>query len=218
MIGLAFSNDIPSVAAPGSSGPVLGSNPFAYAVPAGRERPMFLDISTAAVAGGKVFRAQAFGHLIPAGWLVDHEGAPTIDPVGYPSTKTLLPMAAHKGYGLALMIEVLSGVLTGAAVTRKVGSWMSGDSSLPTGHGAAFIAIDVGAVFPLVEFKARVDLLVAECRSAPLAKGATRIYVPGEIEWERRDKALAEGIELPGDVVANLEALADDLSMPMIKS
>jgi LDH2 family malate/lactate/ureidoglycolate dehydrogenase len=126
-------------------------------------------------------------------------------------------MAGHKGYGLALLIEALSAVLTGAAITRQVLSWTFGDSSLPTGHGAAFIAIDVKAIMGGETFKERMDRTIREIRNAPKAKGTERIYLPGEMEWERRNRVLAEGIELPADVVANLRALAQELKLDWAK-
>jgi ureidoglycolate dehydrogenase (NAD+) len=214
LIGIAVSNDKPSVSVPGSRTPVLGSNPFAYAVPSG-DRPIFMDIATSAVAGGKIYQAQIFARPIPANWLIDSDGVPTTDPNGYPETKTLVPMAAHKGYGLALLIEVLSAALTGAALTNRVGSWMADDPSLPTNHGAAFIAIDIGSMVTLASFKKNIDRVIGEIRGAPLAKGAKRIFLPGEIEWEKRDHALKHGLELPGDVAASLQGLAADLQMEL---
>lgn len=215
MIGISMCNDKPSVVAPGARTGVMGSNPLAYAVPAGQEHPIFLDIATAAVAGGKVYQAQAFGETIPLGWLVDSDGLPTTDPAGYPQSKTLMPMAGHKGYGLALLIEILSAVITGAAITSRVGSWMADDPSKATHHGAAFVAINVGAIMPIGDFKARIDRLVREIRDAPLAKDSKRIYLPGQMEWERRDEALKHGLMLPADVVANLAGLAEDIQIPM---
>ena len=95
LIGIAMANDIPSVAAPGSRGAVTGSNPLAYAVPAGKRRPMLLDISTATVAGGKVYAAKARGEPIPNNWIIDGDGRPTSDPSGFPQVGALLPMAGH---------------------------------------------------------------------------------------------------------------------------
>ncbi len=100
MIGISMCNVDPGVAVPGSRGPVLGTNPLAYAVPAGKERPVFLDIATSVVAAGKVYAAQAAGKPIPEGWLIDADGLPTTDPAGYPRVGALMPMAGHKGYGI----------------------------------------------------------------------------------------------------------------------
>jgi ureidoglycolate dehydrogenase (NAD+) len=213
MIGMAMANDTPSMAVPGARGGVLGTNPFAYTVPAGEEDPIVLDIASAAVAGGKVRIAQALNQKVPDNWLVDAEGVPTTDPMVYPQAGALLPFAGHKGYGIALMIETLSAVLAGGAIMGTVGSWMDSDPSQPTGHGAAFLAIDVSAMAPLDVFKIRVDAVIREIRAAPKAKGADRIYVPGEMEWQKRRDALERGIALPDDVMASLRGLAHDLTI-----
>ena len=213
MIGMAMANDIPSMVAPGSRKAVLGTNPFAYAVPAGERDPIFLDIASSAVAGGKIYIAQALGKKVPDNWLVDSEGVPTTDPLQYPHASALLPFAGHKGYGIAMMIETLAGVLSGAGMTWEVGNWMASDPSQPTHHGAAFLAVNVGAMTPIDAFKRRVDRLIAEIHQTPTAKGTDRIYVPGEIEWQKRRTALAEGIALPENVLASHRSLAKQLGM-----
>jgi ureidoglycolate dehydrogenase (NAD+) len=212
MIGLAMCNVDPCMTVPGGRGKVLGTNPMAYAVPAGEEPPVFLDIATSAVAATKIFAARALGKQIPDNWLVDDDGLPTTDPSIYPERGAQLPMAGHKGYGLAVLVEILSAVLTGAAIMSQVKSWVL-DIPDPTDEGYAFMAIDVGQMMPLEEFKARMDGMIREIRNAPKAKGADRIYLPGEMEWERRDAALAYGIPLPPDVVASLRGLAQDMGV-----
>ncbi len=204
LIGLSMANDIPSVAAPGSRGGITGSNPIAYAVPAGRHPPLLLDMSTATVAGGKVYAARTRGERIPDTWLIGADGRPTTDPSGYPDVGALQPAAGHKGYGLALLIETLSGILSGAAFTWRVGTWMWDDGTQPTHHGAAFLAIDTNAIMPAAEFARRMEALVDEIHAAPRADGVERLYVPGEMEWERHARATAEGIPLPADVRASL--------------
>ena len=204
LIGLSMANDTPSVAAPGSRGGITGSNPISYAVPAGRHPPLLLDMSTATVAGGKVYAARTRGERIPDTWLVGADGRPTTDPTGYPEVGALQPAAGHKGYGIALLIETLSGILSGAAFTRSVGSWMWDDGTQPTRHGAAFLAIDTNTIMPAAEFARRMETLVDEIHTAPRADGVERLYLPGEMEWERHDRAMREGIRLPPDVVASL--------------
>jgi LDH2 family malate/lactate/ureidoglycolate dehydrogenase len=213
MIGVAMANDTPSVTAPGTVGRVTGSNPFAYAVPTGSGPPILLDMATSTVAGGKVTAAHALGQVIPEGWVVGLDGRPTTDPAAFLAGGALTPMAGHKGYGLALLIESLSAVLTGAAITRQVVPWAVGDPSVPTGHGAAFVAIDIGAMMPIAEFKRRIGALADEIRQAPRAEGSDRVYLPGEIEWERRRRALAEGIVLPEDVRRCVRELARELGI-----
>ena len=172
-------------------------------------------MATSTVAGGKVFAAAALGKKIPELWIIDSNGLPTIDPTIFPHAASLTPMAGHKGYGLALLTETLSGILTGAAMTRHVLSWSFAEPSLPTDHGAAFIAIDIAAMMPLETFQRRVDQTIREIREAPKAQGSDRIYLPGEMEWERREKALTEGIQLPEDVVERLVPLIEELSIDL---
>jgi len=138
---------------------------------------------------------------------------PTTDPFAYPYAGSLVPFADHKGYGLAVLIETLSGMVPGAGTLREVLSWIDHDPSLPTRHGAAFMAIDVGAMIPIDAFKARMDRMIREIRQAPKAKGSDRIYLPGEREWENRREALAGGIAMPEDVLESLRGLAQDLGM-----
>jgi ureidoglycolate dehydrogenase (NAD+) len=205
LIGMAMANDIPSVAAPGSAGAITGSNPFSFAVPAARHRPLFLDMSVATVAGGKVYAARERGESIPSGWLIDAAGKPTTDANAYPEYATLTPAAGHKGYGLALLVETLSGCLTGAQTTWGIRSWLAGDLGVPTMHGAAFLVIEPAAMAS--DLPQRVSELIDEIHGAERADGVERIFVPGEMEWERRERALREGIALPSDVVASLRDL-----------
>jgi ureidoglycolate dehydrogenase (NAD+) len=211
MIGLAMANDTPSVIAPGARGAITGSNPLAYAVPTASGRPMMLDMATSVVAGGKVAAAHDHGQPIPSDWVVDSEGRASVDPLAFLRGGALRPMAGHKGYGIALLIESLAGVLTGAQLTRQVIPWIIGDPQVATGHGAAFIAIDIAAMQPIEQFKQRIDHVIAEIRQAPKADGAERIYLPGDFEWENRQRALEHGIVLPSDVIGSLQGLAADL-------
>lgn len=209
MIGLSMCNVDPCMTAPGSRGRVIGTNPIAYAAPAGSEPPVFLDIATSAVAATKIFMAKAAGKPIPDTWMVDDQGRPTTDPGRFPEEGAQLPMAGHKGYGLAVLVEVLSAVLTGAAVLSEVKSWVL-DLKDPTNEGHAFIALNVGAMMPPARFGERMERMNREIRGAPRVAGTDRVYLPGEMEWERRNDALARGIALPEDVRNNLRAAAAD--------
>ncbi len=212
MIGLSMCNVDPCMTVPGARGKVLGTNPIAYAVPAGEEPAVFLDIATSTVAATKIFAAKALGQRIPDNWLVDDEGMPTTDPSQYPERGAALPMAGHKGYGLAVLVEVLTGVLTGASIMSQIKSWVA-ETPQPTDGGYAFIVIDVAPMMPVSEFKGRMDGMIREIKAAPKAQGADRIYLPGEMEWERRSRALADGIPLPPDVAASLRGLASDVGL-----
>jgi len=211
MIGLAMCNVEPFMTVPGARGRVLGTNPLAYAVPAGEEPTIFLDIATSTVAVSKIFAAGAKGEEVPPTWFVDSEGRPTTDPSKI-EDGALLPMAGHKGYGIAVLIEVLSAALTGSAVMSEVQSWVL-DLPDPPNQGHAFLAINPGAFMPIEQFKAIVDTMIREIRSSPKAPGASRIYLPGEMEWEKREKALRNGIKLPSDVVASLTSMAEEWAL-----
>ncbi len=213
MIGLAMANDVPSVAAPGSRGAIIGSNPIAFAVPAGERDPILLDISLATVAGGKVYANMKRGEPIPAGWLIGPDGRPTNDGALYPEHASLAPMSGHKGYGIGLLIETLSGLLSGASFTHRIGSWIFGDPSQPTDHGAAFIIINVASLMAPTQFAERVATLIDEIHCAPPADSCERVMLPGEREWAHRRRASAEGLQLPSDVTHSLEHLAQELGL-----
>lgn len=215
MLGIVTGNDIPSVAAPNSRGAVLGSNPLAWAVPAGRHPPLLLDMATAAVAGGKVYAAHQRGEPIPPTWLIGPDGRPTTDGSLYPQHAALAPMAGHKGYGLGLLAEILSGVLAGGALTWSIGSWIFDEPAKPSYHNAGCMVLDVNTIAPGAEFRDRIDRLIDELHAAPLADGAERIYVPGEMEWERRGEALLHGIPLPADVVDKLTIVASQTGLKL---
>ncbi len=212
MMGIAMSNVDANMTVPGARGGVIGNNPFAYAVPAGKEHPVMLDVALSTVAAGKIIAAKERGEQIPDTWIVDENGLPTTKIADYPRIGTLLPMAGHKGYGLAVMVEVLASVMTGAAMTRDVKSWVL-DLDQCTDEGHAFIAIDLRAMMPLDLFKERMDAMIKGIKDSPRAKGAERIYLPGEKEWEKREEALRNGIRLPADVVAGLMKMGEELHL-----
>ena len=213
MAGLVLGNDIPSVAAPGSRGPVLGSNPLAYSIPVPGGDPILLDMATAAVAGGKVYAAFQRGEAIPDTWLVGTDGKPTTDGKLYPHQASLAPMAGHKGYGIALWAEILSAVIPGGAVTWQVGSWMFDEPSKPSSHNAAFLAIDVMAISGIDNFTKRIQGLIQEIREAPPAQESNGVQIPGQREWAQKRDSEKNGIPLPQDVLAKLNQVAIDWNL-----
>lgn len=215
MIGLVMSNADPIMAVPGGCGVSIGSNPFSYAAPMGNGESVFLDIALSNVAALKVIMAKEKGQTLPAGCLVDTEGRPTTDPQTFPQASSLAPMAAHKGYGLAVMVEIFAAVLTGAGVLSQVKSWNL-DPAAPNNAGHAFIAVDVGKMMPMQDFEARMAALAQELRSARKAQGTERIYLPGEMEWEKRRKAERDGfIEVPDNMADALNKLSQQNGIPL---
>ncbi len=209
MIGLAMTNVDPFMTVPGAKGRVLGTNPITYAVPTGTARPVFLDMATSTVAASKVFAAETLGKPIPDTWIVDRDGRPSTDPSDLLKGGAMQPMAGYKGYGIALLIEILAGILTGAAYTTDLKTWII-DTGARINQGHAFIAIDPRVMMPIETFKARMDDLVRRIHETPTSPGAQRIYMPGEMEWDRRDDALANGIPLPEDVLVYLRNMGQD--------
>ena len=208
MFGMSMCNVEPCMTVPGGKSRILGTNPIAYAAPTGTARSIMFDVATSAVAATKIFAAKNEGRSIPDTWLVDEEGVPTTDPTIYPERGAQLPMAGHKGYGLAVFVEILTAVLTGSAMMSQVHSWVSDDDE-PSDQGHAFVAIDVGQIMPAEHFHARMAAMSEEIKAADVAEGAA-IYLPGELEWRHRERALAEGIPLPEDVLISLRGLAED--------
>jgi ureidoglycolate dehydrogenase (NAD+) len=207
-LGIVAGNDYPSVAAPGARMAVLGSNPLAWAAPQPDGDPLLFDISTAAVAGGKVYAAVARGEPIPQDWLIGRDGLPTTDGRLYPAQAALAPMAGHKGYGFALLAELLSGVLGGGCVVTQIGDWMRDPPDVASRHCAGFVVLDLEAICDREEYAAAMRSLVREIREAPTAAGVERVLLPGEREWGRERAARAVGIRLPDDVREKLHAAA----------
>jgi LDH2 family malate/lactate/ureidoglycolate dehydrogenase len=200
---LVTGNDIPSVAAPGSRGAVLGSNPLAFAIPTDAD-PIFLDIATAAVAGGKVYAALQRGEPIPSTWLIGPDGHPTTDGSLYPQSAALAPMAGHKGYGLGLWCEVMSAVLPGGRMTWDVGSWIFDPPERPSWHNASMTVYDVGALTDAAGWRERIRKLRDQLQSANPAEGSCGVLLPGQREMENLRRARESGIPLPEDVRAKL--------------
>jgi ureidoglycolate dehydrogenase (NAD+) len=212
MVGIAMSNADPNMVVPGARGHIIGNNPLAYAVPAGKEYPILLDIALSAVAAGKITAMKALAQPIPPTWLTDEDGMPTAEVGDWPATGSMMPMAAHKGYGIALLIETMAGLIPGAGVLDEVKSWILNPSAAG-GLGQAFIVINPAIILPIEHFKGRVDTMIRKLRESPKAKGSSRVYLPGEIEWERREDALRNGILLPEPVLASLHCAAQDIGL-----
>ena len=212
MIGLSMSSADISMTAPGAAGRVIGNNPFAYAVPTGGE-PMNLDIATAFVAGGKVHAAVRDGRSVPLGWITDKDGNPTTDPDDYEKRDgAMVPMSGHKGFAFALLIEALSGALSGGGIRDELTSF----GALPERPSQIchfFLAINVGAMVETSEFTGRMDRLVDGVRNSRRMEGVDRIYTPGEMEHEREEYVAKHGIALDHGALNALKGLAADLGI-----
>lgn len=205
LIGIVVSNVDPNMTVPGARGKVLGNNPLAYSLPGGRHRPVIFDIALSTVASLKVVKARARGESIPEGWIVDGAGRTTTDPSHYPEVGAMLPMAGHKGYGLALLVDALTGSLADAPTSDLVPSWLF-DMDRPNQVTHTFIVINPASFDPSGGYEARIEAFLDRIHGTPLADGASEVLHPGQLEWRQYDRAVANGVELPEDVRETLDA------------
>lgn len=212
MIGLAAANGAPVMAPWGAGEPYLGTNPLAIAVPT-RGVPVVLDFATSALARGRLILAQRRGETLPEDVALGSGGLPTRDP-GEALRGALLPFGGHKGSGLAVMLEVLTGVLSGGSLGPEVRA-LHEDLSGPQGTSHFFLVLDVGRVWPEHKFQARAESFLAGLRGLRPAPGFARVSAPGDLEAEVRARQEGEGITLPVDVVTALRALGDELGVSL---
>lgn len=192
LIGISLTNSSPSIAPTGSIEPVIGNNPWSISSPSNIGFPLTLDIANSIVAKGKLRVAQANGETIPKGWALDGKGKPTNDPAKA-LKGIVLPIGGHKGYGISFMIEILSGILTGSDFSLNM---VDHDANDKRNVGHLFIAINIESFMSLEEFLNRIDEFVQNIKNANQIDESDKIYVPGEIEAERK-KQSHETIEIP---------------------
>jgi len=190
---------------------LLGTNPISIAIPAGEEPPVVLDIATTMTSYGKVKLAAQKGESIPVGWMVDRKGQPLTDPKRS-SEGFLLPIGGYKGYGLNVVIGMLSGVLNGAAFGRNVVDFNK-DVATRNNSGHMIMAMRVDNFQPVETFKKEMDHAIREIRESERMENVDRIWLPGEMEHERIRERKEKGIPLATVVVANLNHLAAELNL-----
>jgi len=211
LIGVAMCNTRPLMPAPGGAERLVGNNPLAIAFPAAGSEPLVLDMALSATAMGKIRLAESAGQPIPTGWAVDGEGRPTTDPATA-IKGMLLPAAGPKGFGLALMIDLLCGGLTGGAIGAEVKP-LYGDPAVPYGCAHLFLAIAPASFGVEGELATRVAALARSVRDSKPASGVDRVYAPGDIELARR-KTNAGACPLPADVLEKLVAAGQRFGVP----
>ena len=211
MIGIAMTNASRLVVPTFGREARFGTNPMSFAVPADKQLPFVLDMATTTAAAGKLELAARLGKAIPGGWALDEKAAQTTDPRVAQKARRLLPLGgtresgSHKGYGLAVLVEILCGVLTGTLTALNA-------NQDPRGH--FFSAIRVDAFRQVAEFKRDMDRLIAELRSTPPVVGQERVYVAGEIEFETAQERAEHGIPLHDSALKGLRAVAEQVGVP----
>ena len=208
MIGLLMANDHGGgtcVAPHGGVEGRLSTNPIACAVPIEGQDPILLDMSTSVVASGKLRVKQHRNEALPHGWLIDTEGASTTnadDFYGMPPA-ALLPfggsVSAHKGFGLSVIVDILSGALTGAGCSRG--------EDARVGNGLFVLVMNVASFRGFPGFSAEIERFVRYLKSAERTAGIDAIRVPGERGWEEQRKREREGIPIDAETWAHIHAL-----------
>lgn len=210
LIGFATTDADPILPPWGGSRPVVGNNPLAFAIPVEGSFPLVLDMAQSVVAWGKIFLAAQRGEAIPPTWAFDARGQPTTDPrramVGM-----LQPVGGYKGYGLALVMEVLGGVLSGARFGLDIPPME--DDSASQAYGHFLLALDIAHFMSPETFQTRIERLVAEHREVPPAAGVRRTYLPGEIEHLKREENLRVGIPLEPHALQTLKDVGAELEL-----
>lgn len=197
---------------------MLSTNPISVAAPAGAHPPFVLDMATTTVAIGKLSIASRWGRPIPEGWALDDRGRPTTDPNVALATRLLSPLGgnrglgSHKGYGLGVLVDILSGVLGGGVYGDL---FFRSDMAEKRQHnvGHCFAAIDIARFRPLPEFEAAMDDMLGALKESPKAEEEERIYTAGEPEAECERQRLAEGIPLAPALVRQVNEIADSLGV-----
>jgi LDH2 family malate/lactate/ureidoglycolate dehydrogenase len=211
MIGIAMTNASRQVVPTFGREARFGTNPMCFAVPADKELPFVLDMATTTAAAGKLELAARLEKSIPTGWALDEKAEATHDPRVAQKARRLLPLGgsrdngSHKGYGLAILVEILCGVLTGTLTA------LNADQD-PRGH--FFGAIRVDAFRPVTEFKRDMDRLIRELKSTPPIQGQNRVYVAGEIEFETAEERAERGVPLLPSVLKGLREVSEQLGIP----
>lgn len=212
MIGIVSTNAAASMAPWGGRTPLLGTNPICVAIPTGEEVDIVLDMASSVAARGKIRLAVSQAGKIPLGWALDAHGQPTDDPQAA-MQGTLLPIGGPKGYGLALVVDILAGVLTGSSYGRHVPSVHDVDQPVSTGFVVQ--ALDISAYADPAEFGSQIRALVADIRNSPRAANVESILLPGEPEWRRKQERLQHGIPVPASLRRELARLADELGVDL---
>ena len=211
MISLVTTNSFPLVAPHGGIAPVLGTNPLAFGAPMRNNQSILVDFSTGALAGATIRKAIAENVTIPKGMVVNEKGQDIVDPNQAPQG-IILPFAGARGYCLGLMVEILSGVITGSAISHEIGSiFRNFKKCNRVGH--LFIALDIRQMMPLDIYYDRMTQLVAFIKETKRLGETDEILLPGEKRWRIFRQQITEGIRLSTDCIEALNPLAYELGV-----
>lgn len=206
LIGIVLSNGPPAIAPWGGKTPMVGTNPFCIGFPATGGDSIILDMAVSAVARGKIRLAALKGEKIPEGWAFDESGNPTTDPKAA-LKGSLAPIGGPKGYGLALSLDLLCGLVTGSSYLQNVKAL--DDFSGRSGTGFFIEAIDIESFIPYREYEEKIVEYIKEIKGCPKREGVNEIFLPGEIEKREMEVRMKLGIPLDEEVLLALKKLAE---------
>ena len=203
MIGFSTTNTgRATVVAPGGITPVTANNALSYALPTGNGQPIVLDMACGASSWGKIGTLKMYGEPIPEDWLLNVEGQPTVDPGQGPA---LMPAAGPRGYGLALTMGILAGPL--------VGGLMACNKNRGESSEHFFWAINVSSFTDFEEYIAEIDRGIRTIQASETMEDVDQVYLPGELEWHKREAWIANGIPLHVDHLKGLAGIAEELGV-----
>lgn len=205
-VGFMTTNTNPNVAAFGGAEKILGTNPFSAAFPTEGES-IVIDMATTSLAKGKLYEYARRGQMLPEGTAVDENGYPVTDPEKA-LTGVLLPFAGYKGYAVSLMVEMLSGVLTGSGYSRQVYSLHQAPDRQQN-VGMFLAGIPTGLFMEQQEYNERTADFMKQVKNSRKAAGVERILFPGELEAEKRRRQLADGIVIDDELLAVMQKAAE---------
>lgn len=211
MIGFICTNVTAKIAPYGSKTAYIGTNPFSVSAPTEGD-PFLLDMTPTVVALGKLIDAQRLGKPIPIGWALDEDGRPTTDPAAG-RRGSLVPIGGAKGSGMAMAVEILAGILSGAGYSRYLHDLYSMDS--PQGLGHFLGAIDIAHFTDVTAFKTMLSSFTDEVRHLDLAEGFSEIRIPGERGFNQQRKSLKDGILIPDSVYDELIQLGSQYGLTL---
>jgi LDH2 family malate/lactate/ureidoglycolate dehydrogenase len=212
MILLAMTNCEPAMSPAGGFEAFFGTNPIAASFPTGKSFHVKIDLATSIVARGNIIAAQKKNQAIPEGWALDKNGEPTTD-ANEALLGTVLTMAGHKGYALALMVEAFSGILSGAAIGSSIGS-MYKDLDRKQDVGHFFCLFNIAAFMDPDEFKRRIDETIDHLKSSKKCPGVEEILIPGERSSRNAAANAAIGVAVTPETIRELEQWCQQLSVP----
>ena len=213
MIAFMGCNAAPAMAPWGGAEAFLGTNPLAAASYTGNDCVLSADMATSVVARGKIRKAARNGETIPDNWATDEEGNFTTD-AKKALNGTLLPMGGPKGSALALIVDIMSGMLSGASYAPYLKSFHEPEGK--TGVGASMIVIDISRFQPLNAFTGKMDGYRSDIKKLKKAKGFNEILMPGEIEYNKERQSLAEGISMEDTAVTAINEILALISAPLL--